>query len=327
MELSIIVPVYKTEKYLMRCVKSLLAQTCHDYEIILVDDGSPDACPAICDQLAASEENIQVIHKKNGGLSSARNAGLDAAKGTYIGFVDSDDTVCPSMFQMLLTAARSSQADIVMSDYVRILKTGEKQLISTTLPSGFYGKKGIRHYLYPSLIMGENLDYGPVLAVWHCLYQRQFLKQYHLRFAEDIPWSEDNLFNAIAVYYARRFFYLKSQGLYHYFQNPGTITSTYHPDAWKVYQRMNRYMNHFFSFRKDFDFSRQLKLHMLYYACHVIRKNHQIDFVRTVLSDLHKMQIFKDFRLPSVPFKLKIQLLLMKYRFAWILSLLIGRCT
>lgn len=325
MELSIIVPVYQTEKYLLRCVTSLLAQTCDDYEIILVDDGSPDACPAICDELAKSAENIQVIHKKNGGLSSARNAGIAAAKGTYIGFVDSDDTVCPSMFRTMLTAARLSQADIVMSDYIRILKTGEKQLISTALPFGFYGKKGIRQYLYPALIMGENLDYGPVLAVWHCLYRRRFLNQYHIRFAEDIPWSEDNLFNAIAVYYARRFFYLKSQGLYHYFQNPGTITSSYHPDAWTVYQRMNRYLKRFFSFRSDFDFSRQLKLHMLYYACHVIRKNPQVDFIRNVLNDLYKMHVFKNFRLPSVSFKLKIQLLLMKYRMAWILSLLIRR--
>lgn len=81
MDLSIIVPVYKVEPYLRRCVKSLMAQTCENYEVLLVDDGSPDSCPKICDELAACTDNIRVIHKANGGLSSARNAGLFAAVG------------------------------------------------------------------------------------------------------------------------------------------------------------------------------------------------------------------------------------------------------
>ena len=103
MDLSIIVPVYKVEPYLRRCVKSLMAQTCENYEVLLVDDGSPDSCPKICDELAACTDNIRVIHKANGGLSSARNAGLFAARGDYIGFVDSDDVAAPDMFAIMLT--------------------------------------------------------------------------------------------------------------------------------------------------------------------------------------------------------------------------------
>lgn len=92
-KISIIVPVYKVEQYLERCVKSLINQTYKNIEIILVDDGSPDQCPKMCDDYASEDSRIKVIHKKNGGLSDARNAGLDAATGEFIAFVDSDDWV------------------------------------------------------------------------------------------------------------------------------------------------------------------------------------------------------------------------------------------
>ena len=90
-EISIIVPVYRVEKYLNDCIDSILAQTFADFELILVDDGSPDSCPALCDAAAARDSRIRVIHQKNRGLSGARNAGLDAAEGEWIAFVDSDD--------------------------------------------------------------------------------------------------------------------------------------------------------------------------------------------------------------------------------------------
>ena len=324
MDLSIIVPVYKVEPYLRRCVKSLVAQTCENYEVLLVDDGSPDSCPKICDELAACTDNIRVIHKANGGLSSARNAGLFAARGDYIGFVDSDDVAAPDMFAIMLTAAKTSDADIVMCDYIRVLRTGRRRLMTTALRPGLYKKADIIKYLYPSLIMGENLDYGPLLSVWHCLYSRKFLNQYHLAFADDIPWSEDNLFSAMAGYHAKRFFYLKSMGLYNYFQNPGTITTSCPPGAWNVYKRMNRYLENYFSFRSDYDFQRQVQLHLLYYACHVIRMERQEACIRNVLKDLHQAHFFDHFRMPDVSLKLKIQLWLMKHQCARTLTFLLG---
>lgn len=94
---SIVVPIYKVEKYLSRCVQSLLNQTLKDIEIILVDDGSPDKCPEMCESYLKLDKRIKVVHKKNGGLSSARNAGISVATGKYIGFVDSDDSILPIM--------------------------------------------------------------------------------------------------------------------------------------------------------------------------------------------------------------------------------------
>ena len=110
--ISVIVPVYKVENFLDRCVESIVGQTYENLEIILVDDGSPDNCPAMCDEWAEKDSRIRVIHKENGGLCSARNAGMDIAAGDYLGFVDSDDCIEPDMYQLLVENAVSTQADI-----------------------------------------------------------------------------------------------------------------------------------------------------------------------------------------------------------------------
>lgn len=112
-ELSIIVPVYKVEKYLPKCIDSILAQTFRDFELILVDDGSPDNCGAICDEYAARDSRIKVIHQENAGVSAARNAGLDIATGTYLGFVDSDDWIEPELYETMIAQMGETQADVV----------------------------------------------------------------------------------------------------------------------------------------------------------------------------------------------------------------------
>ena len=122
--LSIIVPVYKVENYLQKCIDSILAQTFTDFELILVDDGSPDNCPALCDAAAAKDARIRVLHQKNGGLSAARNAGLDVARGEWIGFVDSDDYIAPEMSEILYKAVQSTGADLALCDYVKVDETG-----------------------------------------------------------------------------------------------------------------------------------------------------------------------------------------------------------
>lgn len=113
-KISVIVPVYKVEPYLRKCLDSIVGQTYRNLEIILVDDGSPDNCGAICDEYAARDERIKVIHQPNGGLSAARNTGLDIATGEYIGFVDSDDWIEPDMYEYLLSGARQTEADIAV---------------------------------------------------------------------------------------------------------------------------------------------------------------------------------------------------------------------
>lgn len=114
---SVIVPIYKVEPYLRRCLDSIVNQTYTNLEIILVDDGSPDGCPAICDEYAAKDNRIVVIHKENGGLSDARNAGLDICKGEFVYFIDSDDFIVKDCISILFSALKKNDADIAIANY------------------------------------------------------------------------------------------------------------------------------------------------------------------------------------------------------------------
>lgn len=122
--ISIIVPVYNVEDYLTECVHSILSQTYQNIEVILVDDGSPDSCPELCDELAQKYEKIAVIHQKNAGLSAARNAGIRIAKGSLIGFVDSDDTIHPDMYEKLADSLARENADLAICDFELIDSQG-----------------------------------------------------------------------------------------------------------------------------------------------------------------------------------------------------------
>lgn len=121
---SIIVPVYGVEAYLPACVDSLLAQTCQSLEILLVDDGSPDSCPAICDAYAARDPRVRVIHKQNGGAASARNVGLAAARGAYISLVDSDDWVSPNFIEFLLRLLTETHSDVSVCSFANVFQNG-----------------------------------------------------------------------------------------------------------------------------------------------------------------------------------------------------------
>ncbi len=123
--ISVIVPIYKVEKYLGKCIESILKQTYKNLEIILVDDGSPDACPQICDEYAKKDSRIVVIHQKNGGLSSARNSGLDIAKGEFIGFVDSDDCIANDMYETLYNAIKENDAQMSICRFYIVNENGE----------------------------------------------------------------------------------------------------------------------------------------------------------------------------------------------------------
>jgi glycosyltransferase involved in cell wall biosynthesis len=118
--LSIIVPVYKVEVYLENCINSILNQSYEDFELILVDDGSPDQCGAICDVYAETDERIKVIHKDNGGTSAAKNSGIDIAQGLYIGFVDSDDYIDINMYEILLNNVKLYDADISQCEFMKV---------------------------------------------------------------------------------------------------------------------------------------------------------------------------------------------------------------
>lgn len=196
---SVIVPMYNTEEYLPSCIESILKQTLSDIEIILVDDGSPDHCGEIADAYARKDLRIRVMHRKNGGLGFARNSGIDAACGEYIGFVDSDDTVEPDMFATLYKCAKDTGAQIVFTG-MKIIHMGN--VIDThEHPFGGSALRGpneifkLRSAFYGALPEKVPEDPTPVSA---CLaaYERTFINANSIRFI-DIR-SEDKFFNTTA---------------------------------------------------------------------------------------------------------------------------------
>lgn len=127
--ISVIVPVYKVENYLNQCLESIVKQTYSNLEILLVDDGSPDRCPEICDEWARREKRVRAIHKRNGGLSDARNAGLALAQGELVMFVDSDDWIAPEMAEKMLEAMEREEADMVICQYIKALPDGKTKRV------------------------------------------------------------------------------------------------------------------------------------------------------------------------------------------------------
>lgn len=158
--ISVIIPVYKAEPHLRRCVDSVLAQTYRDFELILVDDGSPDNCGVMCDEYGKKDRRVRVLHKENGGVSAARNAGLDAAEGKFISFVDSDDWLHPQMLELLMKAVEESDADAVTisniwvkDEYVTPVKYDYDQ-ISKRVLSGTIIKERMYDCLYEHSMRG-----------------------------------------------------------------------------------------------------------------------------------------------------------------------------
>lgn len=171
--ISLIVPVYNVEPYLKRCISSILAQTCRDFELILVDDGSTDGSSELCDLYAGQDGRIQVIHKENGGLVSARKAGIAAAQGEYIGFVDGDDWIEPQMYEHMLDTAMRERADIVLGGSIE--DAGVRSIHKTNrLEPGIYEGQRLRKALYPYMLCaGDFFCMGVQPYIWNKLMRRE----------------------------------------------------------------------------------------------------------------------------------------------------------
>lgn len=216
--ISVIVPVYGVERYLDRCVESIVNQTYRNLEIILVDDGSPDACPAMCDDWAKRDARIRVVHKANGGLSSARNAGLDIATGSLIGFVDSDDWIAAAMYETMIGwMCGHEDADVVMCGTMREYEDGRREPVDAQFPErSFTSQQAVHDFLYHRNRMAS--------ASWNKLYDARFFRGNDaVRFPEGLN-NEDYVMLA-QVYPRMKGLYFNPEALYHYSLRGGSITT------------------------------------------------------------------------------------------------------
>lgn len=210
--ISVIVPVYKVEPYLRGCLDSIGQQTFEEYEVILVDDGSPDHCGKICDEYAAGKENWTVLHQKNAGLSGARNAGLLAAKGEYVCFIDGDDTVDKNYLYLLHKAITDHCADLAICGYQRLKNANEIKETYDAIET-FLNKDALWQEVFGRL---NN-------AAWNKLYKKELLTGQ--KFPEGLYHGEDLMFNLEYITKCERAV-MTTAPLYHYWERSGSITKS-----------------------------------------------------------------------------------------------------
>jgi glycosyltransferase involved in cell wall biosynthesis len=240
--ISVLVPIYKIDRYLGICVESLLNQTYKNLEIILVDDGSPDRCPEICDLYASKDERIKVIHKENGGLVSARKAALMAAKGSYIGYVDGDDWVGPGFYHSLYSSIKESDADIAIAGFSRDLFSSTKNILNA-IPSGVYEGDALDAIKKQMIADGVFYRHGITTYLWNKLFKREVIEKYQMEVDNRITIGED----AATVYpaiMASKKIVITDNCAYHYRQREDSMlkTATNHNNEYLKVMYLHDYM-------------------------------------------------------------------------------------
>ncbi|MCD8291535.1 MAG: glycosyltransferase [Prevotella sp.] len=256
---SIIVPVYKVEDYLDKCVDSLRNQTFKDIEIILVDDGSPDNCPKMCDGYALTDSRIHVIHKQNGGVSAARNDGLKIAKGAYVIFVDSDDWMEFNACEVLYNSAIRTESDVVIGDvyqisgelnrytdfYAKEFITDDRGFIRELIKADIY-----RTYCPMPAPSGPAFGYG---GPWNKLVKRSLLKQNNIYFDIRVKGIfDDILYTAYILSSASKISYIKKP-VYNYRVITSSITHTYRPNVIEINDAIFNSWKEFFDKQRNAD--------------------------------------------------------------------------
>lgn len=267
-KISVIVPIYKVERYLNRCIKSIVNQTYSNLEIILVDDGSPDRCGFICDKWMATDKRIKVIHKKNGGLSSARNKGIELSTGKYIMFIDSDDYIKNNMVEVLYNNLIETDADISICDFIRCRKN----------------KRHYNNYTNKRFVIDDNKkykmlernEYNVVSVVqWNKLFKKEIFKNIKYPVGKI---HEDEAVIAQEFYNAKRISYILKP-LYYYRMRDDSI----------MHQVSVKRFDAVYGFDKRIDFysKKNLNEHILPTKCL------EIDFLMRYLYKLKKNNLYK----------------------------------
>ena len=267
--ISIIVPIYGVEKYIRKCVESILSQSYTELEIILVDDGSKDECPRICDEYAQKDSRIKVIHKENGGLVNARQAGLAVAQGEYVGFVDGDDWIETDMYLEIAKVLEKHSPDMVVTEFYCDYDD-RKETSNQILDSQFYTKERLKAEVYPKMLFnGVFYHFGINPNCWSKVFKKELLKKHLMqvdirtKMGEDAAFTYPCLLDSTSVCYV-------SKPLYHYRIVTSSMSRSYDSDLENIimlpYQRLKEANKN-----SEFDISEQLSYYLVYLTNFLIR--------------------------------------------------------
>lgn len=311
-KVSIIVPVYNAERYLGRCLDSLVEQNLSDIEIIAVNDGSTDSSKKILEEYRHKDKRIKIIHKTNAGVSSARNFGIELAKGEFIGFVDSDDWVDKEMYNVLYDTATKENADIIMCTYIREFGSHSKKKIFN-LPSKIsYNDDDVKTKIMRRLIgpVNEEIANPELLdawgTVWSKLYRTDLVKQNNLTFShlQEIGTNEDSLFNILAVFHAQSFIFINTPYYHYWRENDGSVTSGFKPyliDQWfNLYSKIRSFIEeHKLDANFQIALNNRICLNILGLGFNTISKGNNDSFImkiRKINSILNDQRIIRSFK-------------------------------
>lgn len=250
MKLSVVVPMYNSEKYIERCINSIIAQDMKCMEIILINDGSTDKTKYIAEKYVEKYKNIKLIDKeKNEGLSAARNTGIKNAIGEYIVFIDSDDEINNGMFTNMYELGKKSDSDLVMCSYLRKYKDFDVE-IKANIKEDYviYNRSQVEKIIIPTFV--ENIEYGYYYA-WNKLYKRKFLEKHDILFREKIKFGEDWFFNLELFDKINTFAYI-NKPYYNYFDNIGSQSKNIDKDRIKLYLDGHK-IKHYFIKKYDLE--------------------------------------------------------------------------
>lgn len=337
-KVSIIIPVYNVEKFLDRCMQSVLKQTLKEIEIILVDDGSPDNCPAMCDEYAQKDARVKVIHKKNAGLGYARNSGIEVATGEFVAFVDSDDFVDKRMYKRLYATAKNKDLDTCFCGFCRHYTTGKLDCkVEVSEDSYFISRKEVDSFLLDMVapLPSYHSDVKYMMSACKALYKKALLNHYKIRFcSERVFVSEDLLFHLDYLPRAERVGFI-SEHLYYYCVN-GTVslTNTYSRAKFEknkifldeVKHKLsllfpeNVYMNRYY--RLCFLYLR-VSLHQELHSKNIREKASKRRIVKELAGDLYFQDLFTQYPYTKLPWKHRLFFAMLKHKCYNLVSLLL----
>lgn len=263
--ISIIVPVYNVEKYLKKCLDSIIAQTYKNIEVIMVDDGSTDNCGKICDEYAEAHKNFKAVHKKNAGLGMARNTGIQHMSGEYVMFLDSDDYIDPDLVKVLYNALKTNKVDISKSGFRRVDNDGNISSERKYNSEVFKGKKAATMFL-PRLIGSspEKKD-SFEMSVWASLYKTSHIKNNTILFPSERDLiSEDIIFNIEYTQYANGACVISEIG-YNYRYNPLSLTKNYRANKFEACTKLHIYVKNKLK-ELGYDNKTQYRLDRIYFV-------------------------------------------------------------
>lgn len=230
---SVVLSIYNVEKYLNRCLDSVINQTYKNLEIILVDDGSPDNCPQICDDLAKEDSRIKVIHKENAGLGEARNSGLDVATGDFVAFFDSDDYIDKKLFEELYKVIINENPDLIEFGHHDVDRQGNitKTFIPKTPLEKYEGEEVLSKFL-PELICTDpktGTASDLLMSAWSCLYRRQLLVECNFHFVSEREYISEDVYSLMKLMPNVHSVSVVQKAYYYYCENDQSLTHVYNP--------------------------------------------------------------------------------------------------